>query len=409
MGGAKERWLEQGDHGHSLDLGQNFLGVCPECIADEALRRFVGGNGPIERCHFCGGDGPQGIRLGTLFDYMGDRISTEWDLAIEELYPGEGDEVWESGGASVYDAWDLLWELGEPLANEQLREAFVAAFPDDRISRHAFRLAYHQQLAYGWETFARYVKEESRFLFLRTGRGPQGDEELFPPAQLLDEVGMAIENGGLIHRLPAGTQLVRARQHAPEEILATPTELGSPPPACAAANRMSPPGISMFYGAEDVETALAELRPQLLARCATVATWTTARPLPYLDLVDVVVPSLFDMVGKSQRPWLLFLRRFAQEVSQPVSPGGAAVDYVPTQVFTEYVRHVLGDRDGPVRGIRYRSSVRSEGVSWVLFVDAEGCTGVAPAWHDDQSRWLGMEPSSLGRFQASEAGWSELP
>jgi hypothetical protein len=62
----------------------------------------------------------------------------------------------------------------------------------------------------------------------------------------------------------------------------------------------------MFYGAEDVETALAELLPQLLPRCATVGAGTAARPLRYLDLVNVVVPTLFDMVGKSQRPWLLY-------------------------------------------------------------------------------------------------------
>jgi hypothetical protein len=407
MGGAKERWHEQGEHGYSLDLSKDFLGVCPDCIADDGLRRFVASHAEIAGCDFCGAPGPQGLTLGALFDYMGARIGTEWDRAIDVLFYGEGDEPWESGGAPVYDASDLLGELGEPLANDGLRDEFVAAFHDDRVSSHAFRLAHHERLAYGWETFARYVKEESRFLFLRTGRGPQGDEELIPPAQLLDEVGMAIENGGLIRRLAAGTQLVRARQHAPEEILATPGELGSPPPACAAANRMSPPGISMFYGAEDVETALAELRPQLLPRCATVAAWTTARPLHYLDLVDVEVPTLFDMGGKSPRPWLLFLRGFAEEVSLPATPRGAAVEHVPTQVFTEYVRHVIGDRDDPVRGIRYRSAVRREGVSWVLFVDAEGCTEAGPGWQDDSSkRWLALDPSSLCHFEATPS-WTE--
>ncbi len=183
-----------------------------------------------------------------------------------------------------------------------------------------------------------------------------------PPAELLDEVAMAIENGGLIRRLPAGSQLLRARQHAPEVTLTTPAQLGSPPPAAAAANRMSPPGISMFYGAEASQTALAELRPEASPCAATVGTWATARSLRYLDLVDVEVPSIFDVVGASQRPWLLFLRGFATDVSRPTTPGGGAVDYVPTQVVTEYVRHVLGDPDDPVRGIRYRSAVSGGGL-----------------------------------------------
>jgi hypothetical protein len=120
-------------------------------------------------------------------------FGTEWDRAIDVLCYGEGDELWESGGPAVYDASDLPGELGEPLANDALRDEFVAAFHDDRVSSDALRLPHHERLAYGWETFARYVKEESRFLFLRTGGGPQRDEELIPPAQLLDEVGMPVE------------------------------------------------------------------------------------------------------------------------------------------------------------------------------------------------------------------------
>ncbi len=228
-----------------------------------------------------------------------------------------------------------------------------------------------------------------------------------PPAELLDEVAMAIENGGLIRRLPAGSQLLRARQHAPEVTLTTPAQLGSPPPAAAAANRMSPPGISMFYGAEASQTALAELRPEASPCAATVGTWATARSLRYLDLVDVEVPSIFDVVGASQRPWLLFLRGFATDVSRPTTPGGGAVDYVPTQVVTEYVRHVLGDPDDPVRGIRYRSAV-SGGVSWVLFVDAAGCTETSPGWQEDSRRWLALYPSSLRRFQSTPT-WTEIP
>jgi hypothetical protein len=79
---------------------------------------------------------------------------------------------------------------------------------------------------------------------------------------------------------------------------------------------------------------------------------------------------------------------------------------VPTQVFTEYVRHVIGDRDDPVRGIRYRSAVRPEGVSWVLFVDAEGCTEAAPGWQDDSTRWLALDPPSLRHFEAAPS-WTE--
>ncbi len=325
------------------------------------------------------------------------------------MFFGDRDEVWESGGAAVYDGYDLLAELDDPLANDELRDLFVAAFVDDRVSYHAFRLADHERLAYGWEDFARFVREESRYLFLRTGRGPEGDEERIPPAELLDQVAMAIDKGNLIGWLPEGKQLYRARQHMPEEALATPAALGSPPPERAGANRMSPPGISMFYGSEDPLTALTELRLEAFPGMATVGTWTTARPLRYLDLVEVKVPSLFEPREEelSQRRWRIFLKRFAKEVSIPPHPGGEATEYVPTQVFTEYVRHVLGQGDDPVQGIRYGSAARPGGVSWVLFVDAGGCTEATPGWEAAPGNWLGLEPSSLRRFRAGPT-WTEV-
>ena len=48
----------------------------------------------------------------------------------------------------------------------------MEGFEDDRVSSHAFRLAHHERLAYGWETFARLVNEKSRYLFLRSEQVP---------------------------------------------------------------------------------------------------------------------------------------------------------------------------------------------------------------------------------------------
>lgn len=57
----------------------------------------------------------------------------------------------------------------------------------------------------------------------------------------------------------------------------------SPPLDKATAQRMSPPGISYFYGAADVDTALAERR-ELDGEVATVAQWIMARHSFVVDL-----------------------------------------------------------------------------------------------------------------------------
>ena len=47
--------------------------------------------------------------------------------------------------------------------------------------------------------------------------------------------------------------------HDPETAGYDASKLGSPPLEKASANRMSPAGISMFYGCDDVETVVAEI------------------------------------------------------------------------------------------------------------------------------------------------------
>ncbi len=74
-------------------------------------------------------------------------------------------------GRVVIDSDDLLDELGEPLEEPQLREAFVDSFQREWCQRDPYRLPPHERLAYGWERFANYVKHEARYLFLKTGRG----------------------------------------------------------------------------------------------------------------------------------------------------------------------------------------------------------------------------------------------
>lgn len=405
MGFWKEVQIEQQESGFSLDDPGRL--VCPDCIADEGLRRYVSRMALIgtDRCGFCGGPGPHGLHLQELFRYMAEMIRAEWGDPYHEAAWDQEDEVYVA--VRTLDSDDLLAELGEPLANEDLRKAFVDAFEHDWCQADPYRLPPPERLASSWGRFARYVKEDARYLFLRTGRSRDAypDPDEIEPAAMLEELGVSIVNSALIGRLPAGAVLFRARQHRLAETLATPAELGSPPREHAGANRMSPAGIPMFYGAEDVETALAELRLEAHPRRATVAAWSTARELAYLDLVDVEVYSLFDMTGRAQRPWRLFLRRFAEEAAQPVSADAGGIDYVPTQIVTEFVRHELLDGDGsPVRGIRYRSAARPGGVSWVLFVDAAGCVVAAPGWEADPGHWLGMDPSSLRRFQPT---WAE--
>jgi RES domain len=134
----------------------------------------------------------------------------------------------------------------------------------------------------------------------------------------------------------------------------------------------------MFYGAEDENTAVAEVTtsgwPQ--GHDLTIGWFETLRELNVLDLVELPpVPSLFDKSALEIRPSLIFLHTFAHEVSKPVALDVFEhIEYVPTQIVTEYFRHAFEPEFGTrVDGIRYRSSVTRAGVCLVLFVDNESC------------------------------------
>jgi hypothetical protein len=289
------------------------------------------------------------------------------------------DHGWDSG-VRIYDSDDLLGLLEEPLSHPDLREAFIDAFEHEWCQRGPYRLEHWHMLKLSWERFAHLVRSRHRYLFL-LDQGTD-DDELVSPARMLEAVAQAIHNTPwrMLRRVPAGTPLFRARAHNEAEKPARAVDLGSPPPASARPNRMSPAGISMFYGAEDAGLAEAEVRAGP-GDVVTSGRWTTTRDLWCLDLrLAEPIPSLFDMTARSSRPWLRFLAHFAVDLSKPASAVTAEVDYVPTQIVTEYVRDVLRTPSGEaVAAVAYTSAVQPDKTCWVVFAGPEECV-------DDEER-----------------------
>jgi hypothetical protein len=135
----------------------------------------------------------------------------------------------------------------------------------------------------------------------------------------------------------------------------------------------------MFYGSLDPETALEETIDDSdtgVGRVASIGTFNVIKQLEVLDLTqDHEVPSIFDTNRSYLRSSLIFLRNFEEEISKPIEKDGAEhIEYVPTQVFTEYMRHLYRDQSGNnLDGILYRSSKHEGGVCCVLFIQNEHC------------------------------------
>lgn len=204
-----------------------------------------------------------------------------------------------------------------------------------------------------WDHFKEAVKHDARFFGAATRK-------------VLDAIlgDLSTFCGGIaIRRLTVADSVYRARlacslEEAQEWFGQPATELLPPPQALVSAGRMNAAGIRVFYGALKERIAVAEVQPQVDSH-VVVGIFKPVRPLEVLDLgafgnvldcTDLFDPE-FDIVSKH----LGFLRILQQEISLPIQSRDEALDYIPTQVFAEYVRFELG-----LDGVLYRSSQTGE-------------------------------------------------
>jgi hypothetical protein len=195
------------------------------------------------------------------------------------------------------------YQLGRPLTTYELlsTESELAASPDHEllddlsaaiggdawVQRDFYRLAALQRLTVGWYVFTQTVKYRNRFFFNQAvAEAAVDDDDTVEPIELLELIGSAASAHGMVGSVEPGTELFRARVHRADEHPSSAAELGSPPRHRAGANRMSPAGISMFYGALEAETAAGEAASAAAAGRDTVTTgrFVAVRALKVINL-----------------------------------------------------------------------------------------------------------------------------
>jgi hypothetical protein len=117
-------------------------------------------------------------------------------------------------------------------------------------------------------------------------------------------------------------------------------EVGSPPIGKAAAGRMNASGISVFYGALNPSTAIAEVRPPV-GSDVVVATFEILRPLRVLNLSSlrqiIIRSSYFDPNSRPLQERAAFLDLLSNKMTRPVMPEREHADYLVTQVIADYL------------------------------------------------------------------------
>ena len=372
--------------------------VCGDCIDNDGIRAFISANAAANRCSFCRStsDGPVAAPLDGVGDYINRCLREEYGDALVEL-PWDKEKREYIG--SNWDSTELLAHVvGLGLPNDDgnvLLNKLVECLDDITWCEwNGLGLTDSEYAQCNWEYFCDVVMHKRRFFFLDYGPHPY-EPEVYDPGHVLGELFAFATDAGLFKVLPAGILLYRARWERDGARLETPQKLGPPPENVAVqANRMSPPGVVMFYASDDIETALLEAAQE--PGTFAVGCWKLLRPISVLDLTNIpAVPDLFEYDPRSgqflpRRP-LTFLHHVAEQMSQPVARDDRVhVDYVPTQVVTEFLRSRVRWQGSLIDGIMYGSSVQPGRASYALFATQNHIVGGSSGSQSGDPPWLEM-------------------
>lgn len=368
----------------SEKLRQNYSCefICPDCIENKDLKKYVQDNSDEngqEKCFLCERGGIPLLSLGELLVYIRSCICKNYQKAIEELYYDSKEGGYQGTQIDAYDLTEKL--LGsecqkiQQLVREEVLECGIMG---GELWTPINSSSYVQEdlMHYSWERFEQIIRYKYRYTFLALESYSNEKTEIFTqsPVDTLKMLEDLIKNLDLFCTLSMGSVLYRAR--ASSVPLTQVQEICSPTANLAKDNRMSPRGIPMFYCSTSEKVAVSEIK------CATneskyLATFTVLKDLTLLDLTQVPQEYSIFSEYEERNPGIRFFHSFITEISKPVGNEENFIEYIPTQILSEYFRYFIRTPQGkPIDGIRYSSSKIKNGINYALFFTSDYFEGV---------------------------------
>jgi hypothetical protein len=254
------------------------------------------------------------------------------------------------------------WQLFSRMDVAHSKELLAEILDDGDIVRKTFApsATYHSEALIGWETLRDELMYANRW-FLDKAIDTDRLEELLGHL-LADD----LPSNWYRARIYSGT--------TPYSI----GEMGAPPKRLSSHGRANPPGIPYLYLSSLPAASIAEVRPHT-GESACVAAFNIPSPVKAVDLRNprkLVSPFLLADAGAigQLRADIPFLERLGEELTRPVLPQGAAIDYIPSQYLCEFIKKSGYD------GVVYRSSV-SDGINLALFDPSKAIGGTVSQYN----------------------------
>jgi hypothetical protein len=355
--------------------------LCPDCFGEAGLKKRIEEirpNFPNDKCTFH--PTKKGVPIADVAVIVDNVFRSHYGFAESNQYLDSNGDTLETLVGELVEADEKVTQLlsaqliedddywppdgGEPFYGD-----------DIEYTRYGPAGYHHSQL---WMKFCQSIVHNQRFF---NSNAKALISELFEDIHLQTDQD---KNSAVYQLQPNQPESAFYRARLAEEdslyeqIITEPIqELGPPPERKRRPGRMNPAGVSTFYGAFDLETCIAELRPRVGARIVG-ARFSLQRAIYVLDTTRFQKPikpmSLFmkDYIVRNQQ-WQ-FMQRFMDEIASPISPDDENLDYIPTQAVAEYlVHHHEFKRDGKsvhIEGVIYKSAQHLGGRNIVLLSDA---------------------------------------
>jgi len=361
--------------------------ICRKCVGEKFLSAEILASGKRRKCSYCKNTNKSysieklSERIETAFTYHYSRTSDQ-PTALQNLMISDDESTYEferDGEQTTYAIMNAA-DIPENAAIDVqiILEDKYSDFESDKlnIETEFSSDAYYtkkgtrdDEWCEGWQSFENSLKSEARFFNL---------EATTHLTNVFNEIETKStgDKQPLILGVGPGTNIdsvFRARVFQSEiklkTALAYPDQhLGPPPGPLARAGRMNAHGISVFYGATDSNTALAETRPPVGSR-VLVAQFEIIRPLRLLDLTALggvqSTGSIFDPEYIRRLEHEMFLRSLSERITRPVMPDDEALEYLATQAVADFLST---GRRTTFDGIIYPSvQVAKTGKNIVLF------------------------------------------
>lgn len=381
MGGVKQQYLESIDKKYYSN-DERF--ICNKHFSDNDLLSYFDYYGSSEnKCSFCDNNDKLSLKLPwtKLMDIIISSISNYYDDPANVLGYNSG----EGGYLGVtYSTDELINDIIGIDADYDIIEEIIDSISQDLWTETDFYGGtLIDRLIYNWQIFENLVKYKVRYVFNELEQKNNLDDS-YKPVLILNDIGEFIKKLNLVVSIPEKSNLFnqeisiyRARQHKTNIQVKHCSEIGPAPKEHAAANRFSAEGISIFYGSQDEKTAIKEVvDPSKKDEVISIGKFKPARALNLVDLRNLNPIGFFNINRYKLREPSLFLISFVKKISKKINrQDNERIDYVPSQIVTEYFRFVLPKAiDNEINGVIYKSIQDPQKDCYAIFADSTQCS-----------------------------------